>query len=138
MAKISFYLIEKKPQSPIQIAVRLCKQIYLKHKIWLYCDDDATMQQLDDLLWQDDDATRFIAHGIDQFEAPICISMQKPQLGFDVCINLTENIFQFNALSQSDLHLIEIVANDEPAKIIGRERYKHYRQTNVEPQVYRL
>lgn len=137
-AKISFYLIEKNPSSTLSIAVRLCKQIYLKHRIWLYCATDEQCQQFEQQLWQDKNPTAFFAHGIDQHHAPICISTQLPTADFDVCINYTATPFPLADAKHASLHLIEIIANDENSKIQGRERFKFYRQHSIEPQVYRL
>lgn len=136
--KITFYLIEKNPNSTMAIAVRLCKQIYLKHRIWLYCATDEQCHQFDEQLWQDKDPTAFFAHGIDQFHSPICISTQLPTADFDVCINYSTDVLPLVHFQHTTAHLIEIVAQDENSKIQGRERFKHYRQHGIEPQVYRL
>ena len=35
-------------------------------------------------------------------------------------------------------HIIEIIENDEQAKIIGREKFKTYRGLGVQPQTFKL
>ena len=141
MAKISFYLFEKSPERQVESACRLCRKILRNAaKIWLHCPDPELQQQLDERLWSFD-ATSFLAHGIDQTHAPICISAQLPiaQAGsstvewivFNFNNHPLEQVTQFG-------HIIEIVENDESAKQIGREKYKAYRRMGITPQTFKL
>lgn len=141
MAKISFYLFEKSPERQVESACRLCRKILRNAaKIWLHCPDPELQQQLDERLWSFD-ATSFLAHGIDQTHAPICISAQLPtvQTGSSTVEWI---VFNFNNQPLEQVtqfgHIIEIVENDEPAKQIGREKYKAYRRMGITPQTFKL
>lgn len=135
MAKISFYLFEKSPERRVQSTCRLCRKISKQHaKIWIHCADVDTQQQLDDLLWEFDPSS-FLAHGIDQDTAPICISARLPNAAEWIVFN-----FNNQALEQAAQfsHIIEIVENDELAKQLGREKYKTYRRLGFTPQTFKL
>ena len=141
MAKISFYLFEKSPERQVESACRLCRKILRNAaKIWLHCPDPELQQQLDERLWSFD-ATSFLAHGIDQIHAPICISAQLPtaQAGSSTVEWI---VFNFNNQPLEQVtqfgHIIEIVENDESAKQIGREKYKAYRRMGITPQTFKL
>ncbi|MGE8539765.1 DNA polymerase III subunit chi [Acinetobacter sp. ANC 3813] len=135
MAKVSFYLFEKSPERQVDSACRLCRKILRQSaRIWLFSQDAELRQQLDERLWSFD-ATGFIPHGIDQPDAPICISEQLPAESDWIVFNFNNQALeQFSNFS----HIIEIIENNEPAKIIGREKFKQYRQLSIEPQTFKL
>lgn len=135
MAKISFYLFEKSPERQVESTCRLCRKILRQPaKIWLHCSDLDTQQELDERLWSFDPSS-FLAHGIDQTEAPICISSRLPDSEDWIVFNFNkqplEQVQQFG-------HIIEIIENDETAKHIGREKFKAYRRLGISPQTYKL
>ena len=135
MAKISFNLFYVSPERQVEITCRLCRNILSQPaKFWLYWDDQDTQQQLDERLWSFD-PNSFLAHGIDQTEAPICISSRLPDSQEWILFNFNkqplEQVTQFS-------HIIEIVENDEIAKQIGREKFKAYRRLGISPQTYKL
>ena len=135
MAKVSFYLFEKSPERQVQSTCRLCRKILRQHQqIWLHCPDPNMQQELDDLLW-DFDATSFIPHGIDQPNAPVCISADLPKTAEWIIFN-----FNSSAIAQPDNfgHIIEIIENTEHAKQLGREKFKSYRQLGIAPQPFKL
>lgn len=135
MAKVSFYLFEKSPERQVESACRLCRKILRKSaKIWLYSPDLEIQQQLDERLWTFDPSS-FLAHGIDQTHAPICISAVLPESAEWIVFNFNnqaiEQVTQFS-------HIIEIIENDEHAKHIGREKFKTYRKLGIVPQTFKL
>ncbi len=135
MAKVSFYLFEKSPERQVESACRLCRKILRKSaKIWLYSPDLDMQQQLDERLWTFDPSS-FLAHGIDQTHAPICISAVLPESAEWIVFNFNnqaiEQVTQFS-------HIIEIIENDEHAKHIGREKFKTYRKLSIVPQTFKL
>ena len=135
MAKVSFYLFEKSPERQVESTCRLCRKILRQSaKIWIYCPDVTIQQELDDRLWSFD-AESFLSHGIDQSDAHICISADLPQAGEWIIFN-----FHNQALETSPYfsHIIEIIENNEDAKIIGREKFKTYRQFGIAPQTHKL
>lgn len=135
MTKISFYLFEKSPERQVQSACRLCRKILREPvQIWWYCPDVAQQKVLDELLWQFD-PTSFIPHGIDDTDASVCISGQLPTTGTWVLFNFDEKGI---APQETFQHIIEIVENEEEAKIVGRQKFKHYRQLGLEPRTFKL
>lgn len=135
MAKVSFYLFEKSPERQVESTCRLCRKILRKSaKIWLYSPDLDMQQQLDERLWSFDPSS-FLAHGIDQIHAPICISAVLPESSDWIVFNFNnqaiEQVTQFS-------HIIEIIENDEHAKHIGREKFKTYRKLGIVPQTFKL
>ena len=137
MPKISFYLIEKKPLRQADLACRLCQKISPKHRIWLYFNNQAQLDDWDLELWKND-AVSFLPHGVDQLNQPICLSLNPPNMSFDVCFNLTGQALDFQKLLNNDTHIIEIIENNEQDKQIARERFKQYRQLGVEPVIHRI
>ena len=137
MSKVSFYLIENKPLRQTELACRLSQQILNKHRLWWHCQDEAQCAQLDDFLWGFE-ATSFIPHGINQIEQPICLSTQLPHVSFDVCINFSNTAIDIEKLPHADLHIIEIVANDEASKQQSRDVFKQYRQLGLDPVIHRI
>jgi DNA polymerase-3 subunit chi len=137
MIKVSFYLIEQKPMRPADLACRLCQQIYRQHRVWVYCADSNLAQHLDQRLWQGD-AVEFIPHGIDQVLAPICLSTMPPEASFDVCINLTAAPLNVTEFAHAQLHIIEIIGNNETDKQQARQHFKYYRDLNCTPIVHKL
>ena len=135
MAKVSFYLFEKSQERQADIACRLCRKI-LRHpaKIWLYSSNLELQKQLDELLWSFD-STSFIPHGIQQTDAAVCISENKPVDTNWIIFNFDEDAFD---PPSEETQIIEIVENNESAKIIGRKKFLSYRQFGIEPQTYKL
>lgn len=135
MAKISFYLFEKSPERQVESTCRLCRKILKKsEKIWLLCENLELQQQLDDRLWSFD-ATSFIPHGIDDVNAPICISAKLPEQSDWIIFNFNDQALeQFEKFS----HIIEIIENQETAKQQGREKFKQYRRLGIEPDTHKL
>lgn len=135
MAKISFYLFEKSPERQVESTCRLCRKILRQAaKIWIHCPDENIQRDLDDRLWSFDPQS-FLAHGINQTSAPICISADLPDTQDWIVFNFNnqalEQISEFS-------HIIEIIENDEPAKQIGREKFKAYRRLGISPQTHKL
>lgn len=135
MAKVSFYLFEKSPERQVESTCRLCRKILRQPaKIWIHCPDVATQQELDKRLWSFDPQS-FLAHGIDQVHAPICISSALPDSAEWIVFNFNNQALdQVNDFS----HIIEIVENDEQAKQVGREKFKAYRRLGIAPQTHKL
>ena len=135
MAKVSFYLFEKSPERQVESTCRLCRKISKQEsKIWIHCPDDQIQQQLDERLWSFDTQS-FLGHGIDQIDAPICISAALPESSDWIIFNFNNQALD---LSSQFSHIIEIVENNEDAKQIGREKYKTYRRFGISPQTHKL
>lgn len=135
MAKVSFYLFEKSPERQVDSTCRLCRKILRKPaKIWLYSPNTELQTILDDLVWSFDPES-FLAHGIDDTTAPICISAQLPVEPNWIVFNFHDKALEPQAGID---HIIEIIENNEPAKQVGREKFKDYRQMGIAPQTHKL
>ncbi|TCM71125.1 DNA polymerase III chi subunit [Acinetobacter calcoaceticus] len=135
MTKVSFYLFKKSNERQVESTCRLCRKILRKNaKIWLYCADLDLQQQLDERLWSFDPSS-FLAHSMQQSDAPICISAQLPDDNDWIVFNFNNPALeQFSQIG----HIIEIIENDEAAKVIGREKFKTYRRLGLQPQTFKL
>ncbi|MCF8999443.1 DNA polymerase III subunit chi [Acinetobacter nectaris] len=135
MTAISFYLFEKSPERQVQSACRLARKLLkTTQKLWWYCPSKELQQTLDDLLWSFDE-TSFITHSIDDTTGQVCISSSLPIEGEWIIFNFSENII---SLTDTFKHIIEIVENTEASKIIGRDKFKQYRQLGIEPRTFKL
>lgn len=135
MTAISFYLFEKSPERQVQSACRLARKLLkTTPKLWWYCPSKELQQTLDDLLWSFDE-TSFITHSIDDTTGQVCISSSLPIEGECIVFNFSENII---SLTDTFKHIIEIVENTEASKIIGRDKFKQYRQLGIEPRTFKL
>ncbi|ESK38413.1 DNA polymerase III subunit chi [Acinetobacter nectaris] len=135
MTAISFYLFEKSPERQVQSACRLARKLLkTTPKLWWYCPSKELQQTLDDLLWSFDE-TSFITHSIDDTTGQVCISSSLPIEGEWIIFNFSENII---SLTDTFKHIIEIVENTEASKIIGRDKFKQYRQLGIEPRTFKL
>lgn len=135
MTKISFYLFETSQERQVESACRLCRKLVKQQqKLWWFCPDLELQKQLDERLWTFDRES-FIAHGIDQPQAFVCISSHLPTSKEWIVFN-----FNNQALEQMSefSHIIEIIENTESAKQIGREKFKFYRRLGVEPRTFKL
>jgi DNA polymerase-3 subunit chi len=136
MTKVSFYLFEKSAERQVTSTCRLCRKILkqTQQKIWIYCPDPSIQQQLDDALWQFDPLS-FLPHGIEQPAAPICISAHLPTHRDTILFNFAQEAL---AEHSKYSHIIEIVENEEAAKVLGREKFKYYRKLGLQPTAYKL
>lgn len=135
MTAISFYLFEKSPERQVQSACRLARKLLkTTPKLWWYCPSKELQQTLDDLLWSFDE-TSFITHSIDDTTGQVCISSSLPIEDEWIVFNFSENII---SLTDTFKHIIEIVENTEASKIIGRDKFKQYRQLGIEPRTFKL
>jgi len=135
MAQISFYLFENSTERQVESVCRLCRKILNQHAhIWWYCVDSELQTELDEKLWSFD-AQSFIPHGIDQPNSPVCISAELPPSNDWVLFNFNNHALE---QTQNFRHIIEIIENNEPAKQIGREKFKAYRRLGIEPRTFKL
>lgn len=137
MTKISFYLIEKKPLRQAELACRLCQKIHKDHRVWMYFKNQQQLEDWDLFLWNYE-PTSFLAHAVDQIDQNICLSLNPPNISFDICFNLSGSPINLEQLPNNDIHIIEIIENNEQDKQIAREHFKHYRKLGVEPVIHRI
>ena len=135
MAKISFYLFEKSPERQVESTCRLCRKIMRKSaRIWILCEDLTLQKEIDERLWSFDPSS-FLAHGVDQSTAPICISANLPDATDWIIFNFNNHALEH---AEQFSHIIEIVENNESAKQVGREKFKAYRRLGFSPETHKL
>lgn len=141
--RADFYLLpDADPQASALFACRLIEKAYLKkHRIFIYCDDKATAEDLDELLWSFKDES-FIPHNIQgegpEPAPPIQIGYhadQKPIAFTDILLNLASTIPVFYTQFK---RIFELVTEDEASKITRRSHYQTYRQQGLAVQTHSI
>lgn len=134
MAEVGFYLIQNQIRQ-LELACRICRKSIqtAQQPMLVKFDNTQLMQQFDSLLWQFD-ASSFVAHEVNNLHAPVCLSLQLPEQFDGDCLNLGARI----VAPQRFRRVLEIVENTEPAKAMGRERFKAYRALGIEPVTYQV
>ena len=133
--QISFYLFENSTERQVESACRLCRKILNQHpQIWWHCTDSELQTELDEKLWTFDQLS-FIPHGIETPNSAVCISAELPPSKDWIVFNFNNHALE---LTQDFRHIIEIIENNEPAKQIGREKFKLYRRLGIEPRTFKL
>ncbi|MBF7681757.1 DNA polymerase III subunit chi [Acinetobacter sp. B5B] len=133
--QVSFYLFETSTEPQAHSACRLARKILKStKKLWWYCPDPKQQHLLDELLWSFDSSS-FITHGIDCQMGQICISTQLPQADEWIVFNFADTPIPKNDYIT---HSIEIIENNESTKVIGRDKFKYYRQCNITPRTFKL
>ena len=136
-----FYLLDSlEPMAREHFACRILEKAYKKgHKVFVFCDDEASVNHLDELLWTFKDDS-FIPHNI-QGEGPepppaIQIGHQTEPRGFnDILLNMSKVVPTFyNKFSR----IIEIIDNNEIIKEIGRAHYKQFKQAGLKLQTHTI
>lgn len=135
MIAVSFYLFENSTEPQAHSACRLARKILKKTpKLWWYCTDAQHQDQLNQCLWSFDPQS-FISHDINSDVGQVCISAQLPRQGHWIVFNFSK---QAIATQDNIEHIIEIIENNENAKIIGRDKFKYYREHNIAPRTFKL
>lgn len=119
-------------QAACELAAQQCRS---RQKVWVYCTDQQSAEQLDDLLWQRP-TDAFVPHNLvgegPANGAQVEIGWQAPQfVSRPVLINLHPNFPEFSAQFRS---VIDFVPADEAGKVSARERYKQYRAAGFNMQ----
>ena len=128
--RIDFYLTTKEEQNAIWLlACRLIEKAYLKgHRVYIHCKDQNDAEFLDDLLWTFKDDS-FIPHNLQgegpEPSPPVQIGFAHEPRGFNyILINMADPIPPFYSRFK---RIIEIIAANENAKVVGRNHYRFYR-----------
>ncbi len=130
MSKVNFYLLKQGESTEQYVfACRLCEKILSqKLKAFIYTDTQEQADYLDDLLWSYRPES-FLPHcvigtDLDEDVSIIIGYADKYQKGFDVLINLSQNIPEFH---NEFNRIVEIIPATEDAKAQGRLRWKQYK-----------
>jgi len=135
MPQVDFYILQTpNPLEKERLACKLAEKAWQQnYRVFIYAESSTHAQQLDNLLWtfrQDS----FIPHEIYidsvQSTMPIYIGYgSRIATEMTALINLTDTVPNFFFQYQ---RIAEIVENTETAKSLGRERYRFYRDKQLE------
>jgi DNA polymerase-3 subunit chi len=135
MAEISFYILPSElTQERDEFACKLIEKAYRSGCFcYVLTDNAAQSQKIDDLLWTFR-AGSFIPHQIYTGELPalekviLIGSLDVPKLWQKTVINLSSYCpKQFDNIER----ILEILDNSEATKELGRNRYRHYQQSDI-------
>lgn len=130
--KVDFYILQTEgfPNSALLTCKLLEKAYAKKHQVFVFCDNQANADYLDELLWTYKDES-FIPHNLQgegpEPPPPIQIGFhtdENPKTFRDIMINLSTTIPTFHTQFK---RIIEIVTQDESCKTIKREHYQTYK-----------
>ena len=136
MADVVFYVLQSTEQSVASLACRLCRRIAIvaQQPLFVRFSRQSEMEIFDQLLWSFA-ADSFIPHAIDELQAPVCLGVLQPPTGFvGCCLNLADDAADATRFDR----IIEIIGADEPAKQMGRRRFKDYRDIGLSPQTHHV
>lgn len=135
--RVDFYVTKAKqptPQFALQTACRIAEKAFsVGHRIHICVGSDNDCEKLDALLWTFRDGS-FIPHEVSDApiqSCPITLSTKIDAGHTDMLLNVTheipENFMQFQRIA-------EIIDTQPEAVVAGRERYRFYRESGLDPQ----
>lgn len=115
---------------------QLCGELYQQgQRVFVATNDVKTAEQLDELMWKLP-SEQFIPHNLQgegpHYGAPVEIGHRPPQTRRQVLINLCHPLPQF---AVKFTQIIDFIPNEPEQKQQARERFHHYRQLNLAPQM---
>ena len=142
MTRVDFYILPPGDERQrLVFACRLSEKAYRQGlKVYVRAGDEATAHQLDQLLWTFRQGS-FVPHVLlEDREAeenpPVLIGIRPvaPQAA-DLIVNLARELpEEYQRLSR----VAEVVGHDEPSRLAGRARYRHYKNEGLEPETHTL
>lgn len=139
--RVDFYLLSNPETEACWLfTCRLIEKAYLRgHRLFVLCANQQEAEYLDELLWtfQDDS---FIPHNL-QGEGPepppsVQIGFEKEPRGFnDILINFADPVPTY---AQRFNRVIEVIASNEEAKIMGRHHYRYYQAKGCTPHIHEI
>jgi len=141
MTKVDFYLLSAEGQSAREsMAFKLIEKIYqLNHKVYIHTASADDAARFDDMLWTHKPGN-FIPHEVagknNHPETPVLIGYHsEPPPVTDVLVNLSHEVPLF--FSQFT-RVAEFVDGDEQHKILGRSRFKFYKDRGYELDTHEM
>jgi len=136
MTQIDFYVLQpKSPQSRETYACRLTDKAFKSGKrVFLWVESYADAQRLNTQLWTFK-GEAFLPHDLYPDTNPSKVSILIGYLptqthpSFDVLINLTSTVPPF---FNDYERVLEIINQDSDIRELGRQRFRYYRDLNVE------
>lgn len=130
MTKVDFYLLNGEASREL-VACRITEKAWRHgHRVYLLAPDKPGALELDELLWTFSQGS-FVPHAVCQGEAdtaehPVLIGHDEPPTALnDVLISLAP---QVPAWFSRFARVAELVGAAEHDKVLGRERYRFYRE----------
>ena len=141
MPNVTFYLLIAEKYNAEQFACRLVDKAWRQgHVIHLHLRDEQHCSTMDQLLWQWREDS-FIPHSIagtttEHADSPVTLGYRSPGLTHSqLVINLADDSPDF-------LHrfsrICEIVTQTPERLALSREKFKHYRQAGLQPDVHKF
>ena len=141
MPNVTFYLLIAEKYNAEQFACRLVDNAWRQgHVIHLHLRDEQHCSTMDQLLWQWREDS-FIPHSIagtttEHADSPVTLGYRSPGLTHSqLVINLADDSPDF-------LHrfsrICEIVTQTPERLALSREKFKHYRQAGLQPDVHKF
>jgi DNA polymerase-3 subunit chi len=142
MPRVAFYLLPSNDdRARFRMACRVTEQAYLSgQRVFVALEDAAQLQSFDDLLWTFADRS-FVPHepyreDRQWQEVPVLLgTSEQPQGPFDTLVNLGSAVPAAAALAQQ---VAEIIDADEPRRVAGRVRFRHYRDQGITPETHNI
>ncbi|MFK7816785.1 MAG: DNA polymerase III subunit chi [Gammaproteobacteria bacterium] len=135
--RVDFYVTKAKEPAPefaLQTTCRIADKAFSAgHRIHICVDDTNDCEKLDALLWSFRDGS-FIPHEVSDSPIQNCPVTISTTIGIEhtgMLLNVThkvpENFMQFQRIA-------EIINNQPESVVAGRERYRFYRESGLDPQ----
>lgn len=139
--RIDFYILPTAgAESRMRLACQLAEKAYNHdYSVYIFTSDAAQAAMLDDLLWtfrQDS----FVPHEryplSGTHTSPVLIGNALPlEVAATALINLTDSV---PAGIEKFARVMEVVDAAAPVLSASRQRFKHYREQGLDPQVYKI
>lgn len=142
MTRVDFYVLPPGDERQrLVFACRLSEKAYRQGlRIYLRTGDEATAHQLDQLLWtfrQGSFVPHALLEGSEAAECPPVLIGVRPIApeATGLIINLAHELpEEYRRQSR----VAELVAHDEPSRLAGRARYRHYKNEGLAPETHTL
>ena len=136
MARVDFYVLSQSGEQARQrFACRLAEKAYkLDNSVYILAPDQASAEQIDDLLWTFRDGS-FVPHhfarpGSADLPSPVCVGYDPAAADSrDLLINLVDDI---PSCADAFPRIAELVTSDADSKQKSRRRFVTYRDQGHE------
>jgi DNA polymerase-3 subunit chi len=140
--RVDFYISEDAgADARLRLACRVTEKAYLaRQKIVVLLDDADTLRRFDELLWTFGDGS-FVPHDVvgaegSACEAPVALTTAAlPAAHADVLVNLSGGVPPFFA---KFARVAEFLDARPEVRAAGRERFRTYRASSIEPQTHNV
>jgi DNA polymerase-3 subunit chi len=137
--RVSFYVLSEQGDGAREaFACRLVDKAWQQGlSVQVRCEDEAAVQGMDELLWRFSDRS-FVPHEIapaGEDPAPVLLAREPLPQPADLLVNLTADL-PVDFIQHG--RVVELVAGDETSKLVGRERYRRYREAGAELETFDL